>query len=114
MIGADINSPESRAEVFVLYCSSSTTYGIRLSVLRCCAPQFVTSPQVVPTDAASAPGDITFTEYDELSALRKAQAWGAPMFQPNHPRYSQAIARLNQLEAKERAPRGHALAAVLQ
>jgi hypothetical protein len=42
-------------------------------------------------------------EYDELSALRKAQAWGAPVFQPGHDRYAEAIARLNALVAKELA-----------
>jgi hypothetical protein len=42
-------------------------------------------------------------EFDELAGLRKARAWGAPMFQPGHGKYVEALARLNELEAKELA-----------
>jgi hypothetical protein len=43
---------------------------------------------------------ITPAEYDELAALRKAHAWCTPMFQSSHPRYTEVIARLQELEAK--------------
>jgi hypothetical protein len=46
---------------------------------------------------------ISTLEYAELAGLRKAQAWGAPMFQPGHGKYVEALARLHELEAKELA-----------
>jgi hypothetical protein len=50
-----------------------------------------------------APQPISSVEHAELSWLRKAQAWGTPLFQSTHAGYSQAIARLRELEVKERA-----------
>jgi hypothetical protein len=44
---------------------------------------------------------ISAREFDELAALRKAQAWGAPLFQPCHPNYQDALIRLKELERKE-------------
>jgi hypothetical protein len=52
--------------------------------------------------ATSAVPAISDDEFDELAALRKAQAWNAPMFQPSHPSYQRAMARLRELQAKER------------
>jgi hypothetical protein len=46
---------------------------------------------------------ISFAEYDELSALRKAQAWGTAMFQAGHAKYAETIARMKELEIKVRA-----------
>jgi hypothetical protein len=46
---------------------------------------------------------ITAHEFEELAGLRKAQAWGTPMFQPGHANYQQALARIAELETKERA-----------
>jgi len=46
---------------------------------------------------------ISPCEFDELAALRKAQCWGTPLFQPSHPNYRRTMARLTELEAKERA-----------
>lgn len=57
-----------------------------------------TSQQDVAPAAA-----IDDTEFEELAALRKAQAWGTPVFQPGHPKHQQVLARLTELEAKERA-----------
>jgi hypothetical protein len=45
---------------------------------------------------------ISAREFDELAALRKAQAWGAPLFQSNHPKYHDTLIRLKELERKER------------
>jgi hypothetical protein len=58
---------------------------------------------MVLEELGRAPSSISCLQYDELSALRKAQAWGAPMFQPGHDRYAEAISRLNALVAKELA-----------
>jgi hypothetical protein len=49
---------------------------------------------------------ISDQEFDELAALRKARCWEAPIFQPWHPSYRQVMARLTELEAKERAACG--------
>jgi hypothetical protein len=83
-----------QADMLVMYLSSPSSYGIR----------FQSSPElsVIVNDTAIKPA-ITSAECDELAALRKAQAWETPMFQPRHPRYAAAIARLRQLEAKELA-----------
>jgi hypothetical protein len=43
--------------------------------------------------AALAGPPITENEFEELAALRKAQGWGAPLFQPGHSKYRQALAR---------------------
>ena len=82
------------ADMLVMYLSSPSSYGIR----------FQPSPElcVIVKDTAIKPA-ITSAECDELATLRKAQAWETPMFQPRHPRYAAAIARLRQLEAKELA-----------
>ena len=91
--------PEYGADILIMYCSSATTYGVRL---KSCCP-FVQDPRLVAKDGTGEPKAISFTEYDELSALRKAHAWGTPMFQPNHPRYEELMVRLKELEAKELA-----------
>jgi hypothetical protein len=46
---------------------------------------------------------ISESEFEELSALRKGQAWGAPLFQPGHAKYEVTAVRLKELEMKERA-----------
>ena len=95
--------PESQADVLIMYCSSATTYGVRL---KSCCPAilpFVRGPRLATANVTEEPNAITFAEYDELSALRKAHAWGTPMFQPNHPHYQELMARLKELEAKELA-----------
>jgi hypothetical protein len=71
----------------------STTGGYEIQRLRSTSRQ-----EVAP--AASA---ISEKEFEELAALRKAQAWGTPVFQPGHPLCQQVMARLTELEAKERA-----------
>jgi hypothetical protein len=81
-------------DILVLYLSSPSSYGVRL---RSAAGRRVTLK-----DAASRPA-ITSAEYEELSALRKAQAWDTPIFQRGHAQYAAAIARVRQLEAKELA-----------
>jgi hypothetical protein len=53
-------------------------------------------------EAAPAVAPISEDEFEELAILRKAQCWCTPVFQPGHPDYGQAMARLKQLEAKER------------
>jgi hypothetical protein len=87
----------------VMYCSSPTTYGIRVSAPCPALLRSVIRFPTVVAEVGRAPSSISCLEYDELSALRKAQAWGAPMFQPYHDRYEEAIARLNALVAKELA-----------
>ena len=96
-----VHPPEYGADILIMYCSSATTYGVRLK--SCCSAvlPFARDPRLVTKDVTGEP--ISFSEYDELSALRKAHAWGTPMFQPNHPRYQELIARLKELEAKELA-----------
>ncbi len=75
----------SPGDTLAMYYMSSDEYGLRL---RSPATRF------------------TCAEHDELAALRKAQAWGAPLFQRAHPGYTAALARLAELEAKERAAAG--------
>jgi hypothetical protein len=83
-----------------MYCSSRNAYGIRLG-----CPE----PGDFQLVATSRPGvarqreAIICTELDELAWLRKAQAWGTPLFQPGHVRYVEALTRLRDLEARERA-----------
>jgi hypothetical protein len=84
-----------------MYLFSPSSYGIRLRTYGSGASQGVAGVRAMERDVAFEPEAITCTEYDELAALRKAQAWGTPMFQPEHPRCAQAMARLKQLEAKE-------------
>jgi hypothetical protein len=94
-------SPGRQIDILVMYQSSPSSYGIRLHS-SCSGPlQCVAGVCEMLRDVNFEPGTITCTEYDELSALRKAQAWGTPVFQPEHPRYAAATARLQHLEAKE-------------
>jgi hypothetical protein len=51
----------------------------------------------------SGEGPISATEFEELAGLRKAKGWGTAIFQPGHPRYAGTMARMAELEAKERA-----------
>jgi hypothetical protein len=88
-------------DILVMYQSSPTSYGIRLHSSNSGALQRVVGVVATLRDATVEPEAITCTEYDELAALRKAQAWGTPMFQPKHPRYAAAMTRLEQLKAKE-------------
>lgn len=81
------------ADILVLYLSSASRYGVRL--------QSAPGPCVMPQHNAIEPA-ITGAEYDELTALRKAQAWETPMFRPGHAQYAAVVTRLKQLEAKER------------
>ena len=60
-------------------------------------------PSAARRRAVSGATPITENEFEELAALRKAQGWGTPLFQPGHPKYQQTLARLTELEAKERA-----------
>jgi len=83
------------ADILVLYLSSPSSYSVRLQS----APGLCVTRQ----DAAIESATITTAEYDELAALRKAQAWETPMFQPGHAQYRAVVARLRQLEAKELA-----------
>jgi hypothetical protein len=103
MISTGLPSVRPQDEILVMYCSSPATYGIRLTSHCPGVFPFPTSARVASSDAARAPSAIGLTEHDELAALRKSQAWGTPMFQPNHPRYAQLISRLRELEAKELA-----------
>jgi hypothetical protein len=84
-----------------MYFSSPTTYGIRMN--SCVRPvsAFSASRPILSRDSVLEPRTISCAEFDELAALRKAEAWGTPMFQPNHSRYEEMIARLRELEAKE-------------
>jgi hypothetical protein len=103
MITAGLPPVRSQDEILVMYCSSPATYGIRMNSHCQGAFPFATGARVVSGDATRAPSAISLTEHDELAALRKSQAWGTPMFQPDHPRYAQSISRLRELEAKELA-----------
>jgi hypothetical protein len=91
-----------RAETLVLYHFANGRRSLQrinsklISLEPCIRPGLVQ-----PIRLAATP--ISETEFDELSALRKAQAWGAPLFQCGHAKYQQTIARLRELEAKERA-----------
>jgi len=98
MIRLGTYSPGSQTDILVMYLSSPSSYGIRVHS-SCCGA----SPRLagaVRRDVAFGSETITSTEYDELAALRKAQAWGTRMFQPEHPQYAVAIARLEHLEAR--------------
>ena len=98
---AGARPPESQADILIMYCRSATTYSVRLKSSCPAVLPFARDPRLVTKDVTGEP--ISLTEYDELSALRKSRAWGTPMFQPNHPRYQELIARLKELEAKELA-----------
>jgi hypothetical protein len=82
------------ADILVLYLSAPGRYGVRLQS----APALCVMPQPIAIEPA-----ITSAEYDELTALRKARAWGTPLFQPGHAQYAAALTRLKQLETKELA-----------
>jgi hypothetical protein len=100
MITTGTCSPGRHIDILVMYQSSPSSYGIRLHSSLSDVPHRVASVCATFTDVAFEPQAITCTEYDELAALRKAQAWGTPMFQPEYPRYAEAMARLEHLEAK--------------
>jgi hypothetical protein len=87
---------DSRVDAFVLYQASPATYGLRLMA---CSPS-----RLRLSDGK--PSALGFADYRELAALRQAQAWGAPVFQPSHARYRQVLARFQELEARERAATG--------
>jgi hypothetical protein len=101
-------------ETLVIYYAAPDRYGIRAADgLRARGshpwPHSHERLQLSVEPAVALPGltpvfaPITDEEFEELSSLRKARAWGTPLFQPNHPRYGQALARLQELEAKEQA-----------
>jgi hypothetical protein len=94
-------SPARQIDILVMYQSSPSSYRIRLHSSFSGALRYVAGVRAVLRDVSFEPEAITCAEYDELAALRKAQAWGTPMFQPEHPRYAAAMARLAHLEAKE-------------
>ena len=96
MISVGTAPRESQTYILVMYCSSATSYGIRLGDRM---GDFPCSRNPV----SRAQRTISFAEYDELSALRKAQAWGTPMFQVGHAKYAETIARMNELEIKVHA-----------
>jgi hypothetical protein len=98
MTNAGLPSVGPQDEILVMYSSSPTTYGIRMNSCDASVIAFTASPPVLSRKFDR--GTITCAEYDELAALRKAQAWGTPMFQPTHSRYEEMIARVRELEAK--------------
>jgi hypothetical protein len=53
--------------------------------------------------AAAGAAPISDGEFEELAGLRRAQGWGTAIFQPGHPKYERTMARMAELEAKERA-----------
>jgi hypothetical protein len=93
--------------MLVLYYASPASYGIRLRSSTSDDGGFSVKPLALPQDVAPAAGIISTAEHDELAGLRKAQAWGDPMFQARNAKYTGAMARLHELEAKERATAGH-------
>jgi hypothetical protein len=79
------------------------------------SPGMVNTPACVNRDAGSrmvyqrvsgSAMPISEQEFDELAALRKSQCWDTPIFHPSHPSYRRVMARLRELEAKERAASG--------
>jgi hypothetical protein len=100
MIRLGTYSPGSQTDILVMYLSSPSSYGIRLHSSCCGASPRLAGVGAMRTDVVFGPETITSTEYDELAALRKAQAWGTPMFQREHPQYAVAIARLEHLESR--------------
>ena len=83
------------SDTMVLYCASPTAYGIGLS-----APHAGAQAR---KEAMSQQELLDPLEYDEWTVLRKAQAWGAPLFETTHPEYHQTMCRLQELESKVRA-----------
>jgi hypothetical protein len=81
---------KQRAETLVVLCLSNVRYEVQ--------QQGSTALESVAPVAAP----ISDREYEELAGLRQGQGWGAPMFQPWHPKYPQTMARVSELEAKER------------
>jgi hypothetical protein len=90
-------------ETLVMYYSSAGAYGIRLRPGRSGDSHSSANLPAIPPKVARGSVAISDAEYEELTYLRKAQAWGAPLFQPGHRNYAQALARLSELQAKERA-----------
>ena len=102
MIRVETYSQGRHADILIMYLSSPSSYGIRLRSSPSGIPLGVAGVRTKLTGvSACEPKHITLAEYNELAALRKAQAWRTPMFQPDHPQYAAAMARLSQLEAKE-------------
>ena len=101
MITIGTYSPGRQIDILVMYQSSPSNYGIRMHASCSGTLQYGAGVCAMLRDVTFEPEAITCTEHDELAALRKAQAWGTPMFQPEHPRYAAAMARLAHLEAKE-------------
>ena len=85
-----------RGESLVLYWASPAAYGLRPTTRGADILGGVMSCRSAVQDP------ISISEYDELTALRKAQAWGTPMFQPFHPLYAKTLTRLSELESKIR------------
>jgi hypothetical protein len=103
-----LGAPRSQNIPHVARSTGSRTPGTRIilgeGVLNTPA-QLNTSakPSLALQAAAPAARPINDVEFDELAALRKAQSWETPIFQPGHPNYHRTVARLAELEAKERA-----------
>ena len=99
-----------RDETLVIYISATGTHEMRR--LRSQLPGQLRHAKP-PADIQSLSGSgalealtvvtISENEFEELATLRKARGWDTPIFQPHHPQYRQAMGRLTELEAKERA-----------
>ena len=86
-----------------MYYASPGIYRMRLHFL---GSEIVLSAENAEANRQSAPSAlpaISDTEFEELAGLRKAQAWGAPIFRSGHPNHADALARIEELETKERA-----------
>ena len=92
---------EYRGEALVMYVASPGMYRTRLDVHRAGSDLHLTNIPAAQPRKVQLPSAINDSEYEELAGLRKAQAWGAPMFQSGHPKQKEALARLNELQAKE-------------
>jgi hypothetical protein len=85
----------------IMYWSTPSAYGIRFFDADSGAFT-IKSHSSLATAAIHLRDPITLGEHQELSALRQAHAWGAPIFQPSHPNCGKAMSRLAELETKER------------
>jgi hypothetical protein len=99
---ANTRSADYQPDAFVLYYASAATYGIRASPRRRTLPPGESIRDLAP-HVRSTPRDGGFAEYQELATLRRAQAWGTPLFHADHPDHAAALARLRELEQRERA-----------
>jgi hypothetical protein len=87
------------ADTLVMYWSTPSAYGIRFFDVE--SGSFTIAGRAsLGTTAIQLP--ITLSEHQELSSLRQAIAWGAPIFEPSHADYGKAINRIAELEMKER------------